>query len=148
MFNKATHYALWGLVYTQMQNFNGIKPGIKEIAEKIKAPPLSVAKIFQRLVRLGFIISLKGKGGGFYFDKNIPELTIKELIHATMDDKIITDCFLGLVNCSPQNPCPVHGQWKTIRESIDWLVSTVTIQSLARSYSTFINSKELALSND
>jgi len=48
------------------------------------------------LVRLGFILSLKGKYGGFFFDKNTHELTIKELIHARLDDKTISDCYLTL----------------------------------------------------
>jgi len=34
------------LVYTQVQNFNGVRPRIKDIAREIEAPPLLVAKIF------------------------------------------------------------------------------------------------------
>ena len=80
MFNKETEYALRGLVYIQMQNIKGFRPGIDEISREIEAPRFFTAKILQRLVRMGFVMSLKGKGGGFFFDKEKPELTIKELI--------------------------------------------------------------------
>ena len=38
MFNKETEYALRGLVYIQLQNTNGRRPGIVEIAKEIEAP--------------------------------------------------------------------------------------------------------------
>ena len=140
MLSKMTQYAIWGLVYTQRQNFRGIKPGSYEIAKEIDVPRMSIAKIFQQLVRNGFIISVKGKGGGFYFDNNQPELTIKEVMQATGDCKILTECFLGISSCSPENPCPVHENWARLRTAISSLVTTVTIQSLARSNPTFTNS--------
>ena len=134
MLKKTTQYALWGLVYTQMQNFKGCKPGALEIAREIEAPRFSVAKTFQFLVRYGFILSAKGKKGGFYFDQSQPDLTIKEIIIATGENKILTECILGKKVCNSDNPCPVHDQWATIRESLDKMYSTITIQYLAKSF--------------
>ena len=134
MFNKETEYALRGLVYIQMQNFKGNRPGIDEIAREIEAPRFFTAKILQRLVRNGFVISLKGKGGGFYFDTGKSEVTIKELINNIEGNKIISGCGFGLKKCSPDNPCPLHNQYAPIRDAIDRLVSTETIQSLAKKY--------------
>ena len=134
MFNKETEYALRGLVYIQIQNFKGNRPGTNEISREIEAPRFFTAKILQRLVRMGLIMSLKGKGGGFFFDKDKPELTIKELINATGGNKIFLGCGFGLKNCSADYPCPLHEQYAPIREAIDKLVSTETIQSLAKKY--------------
>jgi Rrf2 family protein len=134
MFNKETEYALRGLVYIQMQNLQGNRPGTDEIAREIEAPRFFTAKVLQRLVRLGFVKSLKGKGGGFFFDKEKPELTIKELVNATEGTEIITGCGFGLKNCNSGNPCPLHEKYAPIREAINMLVSTETIQSLAIKY--------------
>ena len=134
MFNKETEYALRGLVYIQTQNLKGNRPGMDEIAREIEAPRFFTAKILQRLVRLGFIMSLKGKGGGFYFDKDKPELTIKELITAIEGHKIIAGCGFGLKNCSLENPCPLHDQYAPIRDAIDRMMTAGTIQSLVREY--------------
>jgi len=131
MFNKETEYALRGLVYIQMQNNNSLRPGIDEIATAIKAPRFFVAKILQRMVRQGFLISVKGKGGGFFFDKERPDLTIKDVITSIQGDGIITGCGFGLSHCSNDNPCPLHEKYAPVREAIDNLVSTETIQSLA-----------------
>lgn len=134
MFNKETEYALRGLVYIQLQNNLGRRPGLVEIAKEIEAPPFYTAKILQRLVRQGFIHSLKGKGGGFYFDPLKPELSIRELLDATEGSKIITSCGFGLKDCSSSIPCPLHEKYAPIREAIEKLVSLETIQSLARKY--------------
>lgn len=134
MFNKETEYALRGLVYIQMQNVKGYRPGTDEIAREIDAPRFFTAKILQRLVRMGFVMSLKGKGGGFFFDKEKPELTINELINAIEGSKTITGCGFGLKNCSADNPCPLHEKYAPIREAINRLVSTETIQTLAKRY--------------
>ena len=46
MFNKETEYALRGLVYIDLQNMGGRRPGTLEIAREIEAPPFYIAKIF------------------------------------------------------------------------------------------------------
>jgi Rrf2 family protein len=136
MFNKETEYALRGLVYIQVQNNLGRRPGIAEIAMEIEAPQFYTAKILQRMVRLGFVESLKGKGGGFFFNPQKGELPIKELILATGSNKSFEGCAFGLKSCDENNPCPLHQQYAPIRESVNQLVSTETIQSLAKKYKT------------
>jgi len=132
MFNKETEYALRGLVYIQMQNLNGRRPGISEIAKEIEAPPFYTAKILHRMVKSGFVASLKGKGGGFYFEKEKRDLPIEDLIVATEGNNSFSGCGFGLNHCDDNNPCPIHEQYAPIRDAINTLVSTETIQSLAK----------------
>ena len=132
MFNKETEYALRGLVYVQVQNFKGHNPGIAEIAREIEAPQFYTAKIFQRLVRNGFLLSLKGKGGGFYFNPDKTELPLKEIILSTEGSRTFTGCGFGLNHCDESNPCPMHSEYAIIREKINELISVETIQDLAR----------------
>ncbi|MBI5008117.1 MAG: Rrf2 family transcriptional regulator, partial [Bacteroidia bacterium] len=89
-------------------------------------------KILQRLVRAGFLESLKGKGGGFYFDPDKPDLTLGKLISSIEGDSSFTGCGFGLKQCSPKNPCPMHEKYAPIREAISNLVSEETVQSLAK----------------
>jgi len=132
MFNKETEYALRSLVYIQHQNYQNLRPDIEEIAKEIEAPQAYTAKILQRMVRLGFVNSIKGKGGGFIFDESKPKITLKQLILATEGAKILEGCGFGMKYCDAENPCPLHDQFGPIRDSINRLVSEETIQSLAR----------------
>ncbi len=132
MFKKETEYAMRALVYIQRQNREGNRPGIVEIATEIDTPPSFTAKILQRMVRIGFLASVKGKNGGYFFDPDRKELTLKEVVVAIEGDKIFTGCGFGLKNCDAANPCPLHSAYGPIREAIDRLLSEETIQSLAR----------------
>ena len=134
MFNKETEYALRGLVYVQVQNMKGARPGIIEIANEIDAPLHYTGKIMQRLVKQGFLLSSKGKGGGFYFDDHQPELPLKKIIQAIEGEKTFGGCGFGLKHCDENNPCPLHEQYAPIRDAINNLISQNTIQSLVREH--------------
>jgi Rrf2 family protein len=131
MFNKETEYALRGLVYIKLQNLKDRRPGTSEVAKEIEAPPFYTAKILQRLVRSGFLKSIKGKGGGFYFEPGKPDLPLMKLISATEGDRSFSGCGLGLKECNSDNPCPLHEKYIYVRESINRLVSEETVESLA-----------------
>ena len=131
MFNKETEYALRGLVYIKLQNLKERRPGTAEVSKEIEAPHFFIAKILQRLVRFGFLESIKGKGGGFFFDPAKPDLPLIKLISATEGDRLFSGCGIGLKHCNENNPCPLHEKYAPIRESINKLVSGETVQSLA-----------------
>jgi Rrf2 family protein len=132
MFNKETQYALRSLVYVSVQNMDGRRPGTVEISTEIEAPQFFTAKILQRLVRGGFLESAKGKGGGFYFDEEKPELKLEKLITAIEGDSSFSSCGFGLSRCDDENPCPLHEKYAPVRAKIKKLVSEESIQSLAR----------------
>jgi Rrf2 family protein len=131
MFNKETEYALRGLVYIKLQNIKEKRPGTAEVAKEIEAPHFFTAKILQRLVRAGFLESLKGKGGGFYFDPSKPELPLSKLITSIEGDSSYSGCGFGHKHCSEKNPCPVHEKYAPIREAIRKLFTEETVQTLA-----------------
>jgi Rrf2 family protein len=131
MFNKETEYALRGLVYIKLQNLKDRRPGTSEVAKEIEAPPFYTAKILQRLVRSGFLRSLKGKGGGFFFDPDKPDLPIISLISAIEGDRSFSGCSFGLKQCDSNNPCPLHEKYAPIKDALNKLITEETVQSLA-----------------
>jgi Rrf2 family protein len=131
MFNKETEYALRGLVYINLQNLKGRRPGTSEVAKEIQAPPFFIAKILQRLVKSGFVRSLKGKGGGFFFEPGKPSLPVITLVSSIEGDRSFSGCSFGLKECDSENPCPLHEKYAPIREAINKLISEETVQSLA-----------------
>ncbi len=143
MFNKETEYAMRGLVYIQAQNNINRKPGIIEIAREIDAPQFFTGKTLQRMVKNGFVSSTRGKGGGFFFDKEKADLPIMDLINAIEGDSTLTGCGFGFKKCDCTNPCPLHERYAPIRKAINDLVTTETIQSLAERYAKLKDFKSL-----
>ena len=136
MFKKETEYALRALVYIQLQNYKKRRPGIAEIASEIETPQSFTAKILQRLVKQGFVESMKGINGGFFFDTSKEDLPLKKLIVSIEGDSLFTGCGFGLKHCDDNNPCPLHESYAPIRDAINKLVTEQTIQSLAQKYNT------------
>ena len=131
VFKKETEYALRALAYIKLQNLKGRRPGIAEIASEIETPQSFTAKILQRMVKQGFVESLKGINGGFFFDTAKGDLQIKKVIISIEGDSLFNGCGFGLKLCDENNPCPLHFSYAPIREGIEKLVTEETIQSLA-----------------
>ncbi len=131
MFKKETEYALRALVYIKLQNIKDRRPGIAEIATEIETPQSFTAKILQRMVKQGFVDSLKGINGGFLFDISKEDLPLKKVIISIEGDSLFNGCGFGLKQCDENNPCPLHFSYAPIRDAINRLVSEETIQSLA-----------------
>lgn len=131
MLSKATEYAIRGLIYIQIQNWNAKRPGVPGIAKEIEAPQPFTAKILHTLTRQGLLLSMKGRGGGFFFENNVSDLTLYRVILVMEGDGLFTKCGFGLKNCSDQNPCPIHEDFLPIRERLLELARTETISSLA-----------------
>ncbi|MFA5817389.1 MAG: Rrf2 family transcriptional regulator [Bacteroidales bacterium] len=132
MWSKTTEYAIRALVQVAVCNIGGHRPGFREIAESIDAPVQFTAKILQTLSRAALVKSVRGRGGGFFFDSKSPELKLAEVIRTLEGDKYFTGCVVGLLKCDEDHPCPLHSEFTRIRGDLVTLAEQETIQGLAR----------------
>lgn len=105
MLGKTSEYAIRALVYVYIQNLEGKRPGFKEIAKKIDSPEQFTAKVLQNLTRAKLISSMKGRGGGFFFDHPATPLTLYEIIRVVEGEVFFSKCGFGLKRCDSENPC-------------------------------------------
>jgi Rrf2 family protein len=131
MLGKATEYAIRALVYIYIRNQQGKRPGFREIAENIDSPVQFTAKILQTLTRRAIIMSMKGRGGGFFFKDPSTLLTLYDVIIVFEGEELFNKCGFGLKSCDKDHPCPLHDQYSQIRENFKILVEHETIRSLA-----------------
>lgn len=132
MLAKGTEYAIRALVYVQLQNWLNRRPGVVEIAREIEAPEAYSAKILQTLSKHHLLESMKGRGGGFFYDKNVSNITIYDVIHVMEGDGCFHKCGFGLKNCNSDNPCPLHEEYIVVREGFFTIAKSETIQSLSQ----------------
>jgi Rrf2 family protein len=132
MWSKTTEYAIRALVQVAISNETGTRPGFREIAESIDAPVQFTAKILQSLTRASLVKSVRGRGGGFFFDPDGPELKLADVIRTLEGEKYFSGCVIGLPKCDENNPCPLHSEFVRIRTDLVHLADQETIQGLAR----------------
>ncbi len=59
------------------------------------------------------------------------KLPVRSILRAMGEDEILEKCVLGLRQCSETSPCPMHTQYKQIRQRLKDLFEKKTIYSLA-----------------
>jgi Rrf2 family protein len=128
---RSTEYAIRALVFVQLRNWEKKRPGVEEIAREIEAPEAYSAKILQTLTRHHLLDSMKGRGGGFFFNESQTGLTLYEIIHVMEGDHSFNRCAYGLTDCSDSRPCPLHDRYKVVRDGFYEIARTETVQSLA-----------------
>jgi len=127
VFSKTCEYAMRAVFFIAHKTAKGGRVGIKEIATGIDSPEHFLAKILQDLSRRGVIQSAKGPNGGFYVDEEILNMPLAAIVEAVDGNGIFTGCGLGLEYCSEENPCPIHHDFKAIRNQIQDLLKTTKI---------------------
>ncbi|WP_242928843.1 RrF2 family transcriptional regulator [Pontibacter vulgaris] len=143
MLSKTTEYALRAIVYIALNDAQGLKVGIKEIAKELELPAHFMGKILQDLVRKGIIASVKGPGGGFYLHRQASEISLLEVVKTIDGLEAFRKCGMGMKQCSDTHPCPLHDEIKAYRNQLLRVFDTKTIQTLVDG----INSGEYFITN-
>ncbi|MEN0054402.1 MAG: Rrf2 family transcriptional regulator [Mucilaginibacter sp.] len=129
IFSKTCEYAIRAVFFIAHKTATGNRVGIKDIAQGIDSPEHFLAKILQDLSRKGLISSIKGPHGGFYIDTPALARPLSEIVEAVDGNSLFYGCALGLKQCSEVNPCPLHNEFKAIRNRIHKMLNTTTIGS-------------------
>jgi Rrf2 family protein len=108
--------AIKAVIYLASKFESGEKAGIKEISEFINASEHSVGKMLQSLVKEEVINSTKGPNGGFYMTARQRNQPVIKIIDAIDGKAVFDQCGLGLSKCSSTHPCPIHNDYKIIRD--------------------------------
>jgi Rrf2 family transcriptional regulator, iron-sulfur cluster assembly transcription factor len=133
MFSKACEYGIRASIYIAEQSLLDRKVSLKDVAEAIESPAAYTSKILQKLSRYNIINSDKGPTGGFSMDKDqLEKVTLSLIVHAIDGDNIYNGCGLGLEKCNDKVPCPIHDQFKIIRDDLKEMLETTTVQNLSK----------------
>ncbi|WP_312133622.1 Rrf2 family transcriptional regulator [Empedobacter sp.] len=130
MLSKTCEYAIRALIYTAQQTNEGHRVGVKDVAKGIDSPEYFIAKILQEMVRKNFLQSTKGPTGGFHLSEENLSNSLAVIVRQFDGDKIFNGCALGLKQCSEKNPCPLHNQFKEIRNGLKNMLESTTIKML------------------
>lgn len=130
MLSKTCKIAIKAVIYLCSKVDSKQNIGIKEIAGFINASEHTVGKILQTLVKQNVINSMKGPTGGFYISDEQQKQPIINIVEAIDGKQIFTSCGLGLSQCSASHPCPIHNDYKIVRDLMEKLFNEKNVESL------------------
>lgn len=124
--------AIKAVVYLASKKETGERAGIREIAELIDASEHTVGKMLQTLVKDKVIVSAKGPNGGFYITGQQMEQPIIRIVEAIDGKDIFRRCGLGFSKCSSTHPCPLHYEYKEVRDRFEKLCREKKVSDLCK----------------
>jgi Rrf2 family protein len=134
---KRCEYGIMAMKYIASQE-NGNSHNIKtcsarSIADYFNIPPEIMAKILQKLVRKGLIVSQKGKNGGYNLSKKAHDISVGDIIMALEDCMNIVDCSTekGL-SCDQLGVCAIENPMKRIQKDLNNYFNNITLVDLSR----------------
>ncbi len=127
-FQKTTTYALRLLIY--MAADAATEHNATTLHEKLGIPLRYLRRILTDLSKSGFIISSRGRNGGFVFSRSPAKIYLSEIIDSVEGFESYKSCVLGMENCTLQPVCAMHELWEEARDKMNRLLMQTSLEDL------------------
>jgi len=104
------------------------------IARRMALSEDHLVKVVQRLARLGYVETMRGRGGGVRLIKSPPEINIGAVIRQTEENFRLVECFDASLNACPIAPsCGLAPALDEALEAFLQVLDRYTLEDFTRS---------------
>ena len=128
--SKKADYALMAVRHLALPD-GPLSTSAREIAEQYDIPIELMAKVLQRLVRAGLLISTQGTRGGYTLSRPPVAISVADVIQAIDGPFMVTACSTDNNDCDQYSKCSIRDPLWQIRERIAVTLDAVTIAEMA-----------------
>jgi Rrf2 family protein len=128
---RTEEYGLRGLVFLARQPPETVTL-VSEISKDQNIPEAFLAKIFQRLSKVGLLRSVRGANGGFSLGKPANKITMKEVMEALEGPIALNRCLLREGECEEERICPLYPVWEELQHRFVEVLDGTTVEDLAK----------------
>ncbi len=128
--SKKADYALMAARHLALKS-GPSSASAREIAEQYDIPIELMAKVLQRLVRAGLLISTQGTRGGYTLGRPASSISVADVIQAIDGPFTVTACSTEKNDCEQYSKCSIRDPLWQIRERIAVTLGTVSIAEMA-----------------
>ncbi|SHH39929.1 transcriptional regulator, BadM/Rrf2 family [Clostridium collagenovorans DSM 3089] len=121
-------------------NYGKDPVSIKSISERQNISESYLEQLFSTLRKVGLIKSIRGAQGGYVLNKEPAEITIYDVIEVLEGPIEISTCLTDN-SCGNTEECPTRLLWIKIKDSIDSVTKSVTLQDMVDDYRNIKTSK-------
>jgi Rrf2 family protein len=130
--SKKADYALMAMKHLAVRGERGASSA-REIAEQYGIPIELMAKVLQRLVRRGLLLSQQGTRGGYQLARMPGQISVADVIQAIEGPVTVTACSTEEGQCDQYSKCNVRDPLFKVRERILSALGECTVAELAAS---------------
>lgn len=106
---------------------------IKSISGRQNISEYYLEQLFSTLRKAGLIKSIRGSGGGYILGRAPKDITVYEILEILEGPIEISTC-LENSECDNVECCATRSVWKKIKDSIDSVTSSITLQDIVDDY--------------
>ena len=103
----------------------------REIAERYGIPAEVMAKVLQRLVRQGLLVSHHGTRGGYLLSRPTSVISVADVIEAIDGPVMVTACTSSDDDCDQYATCNIRDPLWRIKDQIVHALTTYSLKALA-----------------
>jgi len=103
---------------------------LREVSREQNIPQSFLAKIFQKLVHAGLVVSKQGACGGFALALPGSQITVAEVMQAIDGPLSLNRCVLWPETCERSERCSMHPVWLRAQERMLDVLDEVTFADL------------------
>jgi Rrf2 family protein len=129
--SKKADYALIAMKHLALSQGGAPSVSAREIAEQYDIPIELMAKVLQRLVRSGLLVSTQGTRGGYTLRRGAASISVADVIQAIDGPFTVTACSTENSGCEQYSKCNIRDPLWQIRERIAAALGTVSVAELA-----------------
>jgi FeS assembly SUF system regulator len=129
--SKKADYALIAMKHLAQKSSGGPSTSAREIAELYGIPIELMAKVLQRLVRTGLLVSTQGTRGGYTLGRPSASISVADVIQAIDGPLTVTACSTDKIDCEQYSKCSIRDSLWQIRERIAVALGTVSLAEMA-----------------
>src|SRR5678815_159964 len=129
--SKKADYALIAMKHLAHKDTGATSTCAREIAEQYDIPIELMAKVLQRLVRSGLLVSTQGTRGGYTLRRPAASISVSDVIQAIDGPFSVTACSTENSGCEQYSKCSIRDPLWQIKERIVATLDTVTIAEMA-----------------
>lgn len=122
-------------------HFGDTPVSIKSISERQNISEFYLEQLFAPLRKVGLIRSVRGAQGGYVLNRQPSEITVADIIDVLEGPIEISTC-IEKGECDNEDICPTRLLWEKIKNSIDEVTNSVTLQDMADDYNTMSRLKK------
>ncbi|MDO8432247.1 MAG: Rrf2 family transcriptional regulator [Candidatus Binatus sp.] len=131
-FGVGVDYSLKALLHLAERYPSNIPIRVEEIAETQDIPENYLRRLLIELKRGGLVASQKGPSGGYMLAKPPSRITMADVVEIVEGDYVPVECLEeNSANCPREQACAMRDVWREVRDTVNSILRTATLQSLA-----------------
>ncbi len=118
------------IVATHLAAESGRQLTAAAVADEVRLPRATVAKILKSLAHAGLVTATRGAAGGYRLARPARLISVAEVVAAIDGDIGLTQCSVHVAECTRTDYCPTRPHGRAINRAVEQALTAVSLEAM------------------